>query len=209
VAHRSLVTTLVLSSLAFSGVAFGQFAEPPGQPLVAQDPPGDGPREYVADGAFDDFHHPKSTIRMHVGPGLRVSEHSPQGGLFAAVDIGERAAGARFSGAWVKVGGENGLQQYGGELWLDFGEGKRLHPILGAGAAVARLERRDPEDGTLNDDTLGVGILRGTLEYLLPVPHTDARAGIDVIGSIPAIRASNAAPSSPWLLVVATVGVGF
>lgn len=187
------------------------FAQPPDEPVVARPDPDDGFRDRAPiadDGYYDDFHQPRSTIRVHTGPALRISQHNPDGGLYAALDIGERAAGVRFSGAWVHVGADHGLQQYGGELWLDFGDGKRLHPILGAGAGVSRMEQIDAA-GARTASTVGVGTLRGTLQYLLPVRGTDARASIDVIGAVPAIRGSDTTDSSPWMLVVATVGVGF
>jgi hypothetical protein len=209
VEKRILLSSVLLACLTSSTAALAQFAEPPDQPIIARGNDPEPLRDSYDRDANDYYYLPRSTLRLNVGPALRVSENSPDGGLSAALDIGERAAGVRLSGAWVRVGGNHGLQQYGGELWIDFGEGKRLHPILGAGAAVARLDRQDPVTGDLETSTLGVGVLRGTLQYLLPVPSTDARAGIDVIGSVPAIRGSDDAPSSPWLLIVATVGVGF
>lgn len=185
------------------------FAQPPDEPLIARPGP-DDPRDEppIATGGDDAFRQPRSSVRIHTGPALRVSRHDPDGGLYAALDIGERAAGVRLSGAWVHVGADHGLQQYVGELWLDFGDGKRLHPILGAGAGVSRLEQLDAT-GARSVSTVGVGTLRGTLQYVLPVRGTDARASLDVIGAVPAIRGSGATDSSPWMLVVATVGVGF
>jgi hypothetical protein len=204
-------SALVLLGLALvAGSARAQgFAQPPDEPVLAQRPD-DSQLDHppIASDDYDEFRQPGSTVRIHTGPALRISRHDPDGGLFAAIDSGERAAGVSFSGAWVRVGADNGLQQYGGELWLDFGAGKRLHPILAAGAGVARLESLDAT-GTRSAATVGVGTLRGTLEYMLPIRDTDARAGLDVIGAVPAIRSSSATDASPWMLVVATVGVGF
>ncbi len=208
--HAGCALALIgLSCIAGTARAEG-FAQPPDEPLIARPGPDDERRDEppIAYDGYDDFHQPRSTVRVHIGPTLRVSRHDPDGGLYAALDIGERAAGVRFSGAWVRVGADNGMQQYGGELWLDFGDGKRLHPILAAGAGVSRLEQIDAA-GTRTASTVGVGTLRGTLQYVLPVRGTDARAGLDVIGAVPAIRGSGATESSPWMLVVATVGVGF
>jgi hypothetical protein len=143
-----------------------------------------------------------------VGPALRVSEIAPQGGFAAALDIGARAAGARLSGSWLDVGGEHGLSQYDLQLWIDFGYGRLLHPVLAAGAGIARADAVDA-DGNVTTSTLGVGVLRGTLEYVLPVSEADARAGIDVTGSVPAIRSRDAVDTNGWLLVIARVGVGF
>ena len=134
-----------------------------------------------------------STVRVSVGPALRVSMGA-DGGLAAAIDFGPGAAGARISGAWVRVGSDRGLAEYRAELFIDFGAEKRLHPILGAGAAVARLD-------SAADD--------GSLEYVLPVSEADARAGIDAIGSVPAIHEKGASDPGPWLTFVARVGVGF
>jgi hypothetical protein len=204
--------SLACLALAFtSSAARAQpFAEPPAdQPVLAdgsQVPPDRNPTFAEPE---PPFFAPRSTLRLGVGPALRISQHDPDGGLFAAVDIGERAAGLRLSGSWVRVGEQHGMQEYTGELWIDFGEGERLHPILGAGAGVARVDRLDPQSGDRTASTLGVGVLRGTLQYALPVRGTDARAGLELIGSIPAIRGSNEPELNPWLLLVATVGVGF
>jgi hypothetical protein len=197
----------LLAMVAASSEARAQFAQPPGEPLIASDGREPARDQYVAE--EPPYFAPSSTVRLHVGPALRVSEGDPDGGLFAAMDIGERAAGLRLSGSWVRVGSDNGMQHYTGELWIDFGEGARLHPILGAGAGVARVNTTDPLTGDTSAHTLGTGVLRGTLEYGLPVRSTDARAGLSVIGAVPAIRSSDEVSSSPWLLVVATVGVGF
>jgi hypothetical protein len=205
---RTALAGFAASTLAAS-VAGAQFAQPPDQPLIAREEPREPAHDHFVAEPDSPYYAPKSTLRLHVGPALRVSEDDPDGGLFAALDIGERAAGLRLSGSWVRVGSESGMQHYTGELWIDFGEGERLHPILGAGAGVARVTVVDAQTGDSTAHTLGTGVLRGTLEYGLPVRSTDARAGISVIGTVPAIRGSDEVPSSPWVLFVATVGVGF
>jgi hypothetical protein len=205
---RSALAVFAASILATS-VAGAQFAEPPDQPLIAREEPRDPVGDRFVAEPDSGFYAPRSTLRLHVGPALRVSEQDPDGGLFAALDIGERAAGLRLSGSWVRVGSDSGMQHYTGELWIDFGDGARLHPILGAGAGVARVNVTDSQSGDTTAHTLGTGVLRGTLEYGLPVRSTDARAGISVIGTVPAIRSSDDVSSSPWVLFVATVGVGF
>jgi len=149
-----------------------------------------------------------SAVRVSVGPALRVSKDAGDGGLAAAIDLGSGPAGARISGEWVRVGSERGLAEYRAELVIDFGIDKRLRPILGAGVGIARLDRAQA-DGSLETDTYGIGVLRGTLEYVLPVTDADARAGIDAIGSVPAMHAKGQSDPGPWLSFVARVGVGF
>jgi hypothetical protein len=208
---RLIPLRLLAFSLALAPTAAlaQPFAEPPdgnealvptGRPYDSYDRPYTPPEPYS--------YGPRSTVRIHTGPVLRISNESPDGGLFAAVDIGEKAAGIRFSGAWVRVGAARGVSQYAGELWLDFNHNGPLHPILGAGAGAARMELLDRDGGT-DSHTIGVGLLRGTLQYALPIRDTDARASIDVIGAVPAIRGSDAPETDPYLLVLATVGVGF
>jgi hypothetical protein len=145
---------------------------------------------------------------VSVGPVLWVARQLTDGGLAAAIDIGAGAAGARLSGSWVRVGSDVGLAEYRGELFIDFGADRRLHPIIGAGAGVARLGTR-ASDGTATTSTYGVGVLRGTVEYELPVERTDARVGLDASASVPAIQGKGANDASPWLLFSARVGVGF
>ncbi|MCB9590422.1 MAG: hypothetical protein H6718_33740 [Polyangiaceae bacterium] len=194
-----------LSLLGVSNVAHAQFADPPGgQPVVAV-----GGDEYVPPPSFEEpFYHPHSTVRFGVGPVLRLSEPGADGGLGLTIDVGSDAAGVRFSGMWVKTGADTGLSQYAGELWLDFGHNKRLHPIIAAGAGLARLDLAQP-DGSINGETIGVGLLRGSLQYLLPVDGTDARASLDVSGALPAIRGENGPDVKPWMTIGASVVVGF
>ena len=100
------------------------------------------------------------------------------------------------------------MSQYAAELWIDFGAGQELHPIIAAGAGVARLDARDA-DGAETTATIGVGVLRGSLDYVLPISAADARVGLDLIGSVPATPGGASADARPWLLTVAHVGVGF
>jgi hypothetical protein len=201
---------LALATLAPAAALAQPFAQPPDSqgPMVATSRPNEPTydRPPVPDDLFAS--RPRSTVRLMTGPVLRISEHSPDGGLYTAVDVGEKAAGLRLSGAWVRVGGERGLSQYGGELWLDFNYEGPLHPILGAGASAARLQLAGAS-GATSTYTIGVGMLRGTLQYALPIRDTDARASIDVVGAVPAIRGSDAPDTSAYVLALATVGVGF
>jgi hypothetical protein len=197
-----LPSLLFCSCMASSALA-QPFATPPGtlEPLPDDRPP---TYEPVADEPLVE----PSTVRISVGPALRVSKGAADGGLATAIDLGSGPAGARVSGAWINVGSDRGLAEYRAELTIDFGADKRLHPILGAGAGVARLDQAE-QDGSIETSTYGVGILRGTLEYVLPVSGADARAGIDAIGSVPAIHEKGASNPGPWLSLVARVGVGF
>jgi hypothetical protein len=150
----------------------------------------------------------ESTVRLSVGPALRAGADHTNGGLVTLLDIGSKAAGGRFSGTWSQVGSDGGLSQYTAELWVDFGARRRLHPIVGAGAGLARLETDDGA-GSLRTSTLGLGVLRGTLEYVLPVSGVDARVGVDLQGALPAIRSAGAPDVTGWLVAAARVGVGF
>jgi hypothetical protein len=183
------------------------YADPPDGSVGATPYPPDRP-QYPSYGDPSPY-LPESSIRVLTGPGLRVSEYEPDAGLFAAVDVGKGAAGLRVTGTWMSSGPRQGLSAYTGELWLDLARDQRLHPMVGAGAGVARLEA--PIAGTRDSrrTTLGFGLLRLGLSYQLPVAGTDARAGLDVMGCLPAIRDQAGPPVRPWAVVVASVGVGF
>jgi hypothetical protein len=171
------------------------------QSAFARPPDGywEGPR------AFDP---PESTVRLNVGPALRIGSAPMLGGLAAAVDVGARAAGARISGSWFRAGSDGGLSQYAAELWIDFGAPRRLRPIVAAGAGVARLDANDAR-GSLETSTVGVAVLRAALEYVLPIAGVDGRVGVDVEGAVPAIRSNTAPDVAGWLTAAARVGVGF
>ena len=186
----TFLSALLLSTLS-SPSAFAQFAQPPGnEPLEVDEPP-----QYRAP---DPPREPRSTARVSLGPALLVQPATP--GLIAALDIGRRAVGARFTGAWLNAGEEGGLSQYGGELWIDFGAGKELHPIIGAGAAMLRGEL------TGQDDSSGAGTLRGAIEYQLPLDDAEARVGFSLTALVPAI---NSKREEPWVLGALTVSAGF
>jgi len=139
-----------------------------------------------------------STVRFHIGPAALLQPATP--GLFAALDIGERAVGARLSGSWLRAESADGVAAYAGELWVDFNRGSQLHPILGAGAAWVK--------GTAAGEhgSAGAGVLRGALEYELPVADADARVGLNVLALVPAIGTERA---RPWVMGSLTVGAGF
>jgi hypothetical protein len=111
------------------------------------------------------------------------------------------------SGAWIGAGGDRGCSQYTGEIWIDFGRGESLRPIIAAGAGLVRLDD-EAADGELETSTFGVGVLRATLQYRLPVDGVDARVAFDATGSVPAVAGKSELPS-PWLVGAIQVGVGF
>jgi hypothetical protein len=176
-----------------AAAASAQFAQPPDEePLVVEQ---DSPPRYEPTPRSE----PRSTVRVNIGPALLVRPATP--GLYTALDIGRRSVGARFSGAWLNAETEGGLAQYGAEIWIDFGAGTELHPTVGAGAALVHGEQ------TEQDDSVGAGTLRGTLEYELPLRDAEARVGLSVIALVPTINSQ--VREEPWVLGALTVGVGF
>ncbi len=170
--HNPLLLAAFLISSIPAVAAAQPFAEPPDgdQPIVASGRPYDSYDHPYAPPEPYPYYGPHSTVRIHTGPVMRISDDPVAGGLFAAINVGEKAAGVRFSGAWVRVGGSRGLSQYAGELWLDFNHLGPLHPILGAGAGASVVELDDGAGGTKNH-TIGVGLLRGTLQYRVAHPR--------------------------------------
>jgi hypothetical protein len=174
-----------------TGRAAAQFAVAPDDEPLESD-------ERYPDRAPEPRREPRSTVRLNLGPALLVQPATP--GLAAALDIGRRSVGVRFSGAWLSAGEEGGLREYGAELWIDFGAGRELHPIIGAGAALL--------DGELNgqDEASGAGTLRGAIEYQLPVDDAEARVGLSLTGLVPAV---NSQREEPWVIAALTVSAGF
>jgi hypothetical protein len=138
-----------------------------------------------------------------------LSAESPTGGLVAALDIGRAGAGFRASASWAGAGSDRGTSQFSGELWVDFGVGEALHPIVSAGAAIARTDVAEPASGRIRPHNVGAGVLRAALAYVLPVERADARATIECTAAVPAIQDGGPQVTQPWALVAATVGVGF
>ena len=199
----SLASALALAVPSLAHAASG-FATPPGD-----SPPDDTALPWAGPAPRSpDFEPEPSALRLSTGPVLRATSERADGGFAAAIDVGAKAAGARFAGSWVRTGSDRGLSQYDGQLWIDFGVEERLHPILAAGAGLARLEYRDAS-GALQASTVGIGTLRGSLEYVLPIREANARAGLDVEGALPAIRGMDAPNVNGWVLVSARVGIGF
>jgi hypothetical protein len=117
-----------------------------------------------------------------------------------ALDIGRRAVGARVSAAWLGAESERGLAAYDLELWIDFRHRYDIHPIVGAGASLLRGRALG------EDESVGAGVLRGALEYELPLDGADARLALSVAAFVPAI---GTARSRPWAMSALSLGVGF
>lgn len=139
-----------------------------------------------------------STFRFHVGPAVLLEPAGP--GLFTALDIGERAVGARLSASWLRAESEQGLAAYSAELWLDLRHRYDLHPVLGAGASFLHGGALGQERNT------GAGLLRAALEYQLPIADADARLSLNLVGLVPAIATER---SRPWAIASLMVGAGF
>ena len=208
--HRplSVLTALValsgaLSYLLRAPAARADFAEPPPSPYRPDDPtrvepppssePDDGESWQPADSKA-------STLRFHVGPAVLLEPASP--GLFTALDIGQRAVGARVSASWLRAETQRGLAAYTAELWVDFRRRSELHPILGAGASYLRGGALDDARGS----GAGAGVLRGALEYELPIIDADARLSLNLLALVPAIGTERA---RPWTMATVLIGAGF
>lgn len=140
----------------------------------------------------------RSTLRFHVGPAVLLQPASP--GLFTALDLGERAVGGRLSASWLRAESDEGLSAYTAELWIDFRHRYTLHPVLGAGASFLR-------GGALGEDeSAGAGVLRGALEYELPIVDADARLSLNLLLLVPAIGTER---TKPWTSAALSVGAGF
>ena len=194
----SVIAAVVVMFISGAARAQARYASPP---RYAQPPDGYWEGAPLAE-------TPDSTVRVNLGPSLRLGEGPVLGGLGAAIDIGAKAAGARLSGAWFRAGSDGGLSQYAGEIWIDLGAQRRVRPIVGAGAGVARLDAL-AAGGGIATATIGVALLRGTLEYVLPIAGVDGRVGVDVEGALPAIRSQSAPDVAGWITTTARVGVGF
>jgi hypothetical protein len=216
---RPSIALAGLAAIAVAAPARAQdaYARPPdpdGPPIAAspwREPPPDEPGPYPY--ADDDTlwrRRELSVFRLHVGGAGKPDTDSITPGLLSALDIGRGPAGFRLTAVWLRVGSEQGLAQYTGELTLDFGGRRSWRPVLGAGAGVVRTYRVDDQGNRVGGgSTLGIGAMRAAIEYKLPVEEADARAGLSRIGAQPAARGDGAPDAKPWLVVAATVGVGF
>ena len=140
----------------------------------------------------------RSMFRLHVGPAMLLEPMSP--GLLTALDVGRGAVGARVWASWLRAESERGLACYSAELWVDLLHRQELHPVLGAGASV--LRGRALGQGA----SAGAGVLRGALEYELPLAEADARLSLNFIALVPAIASER---TRPWLVGGLMIGAGF
>lgn len=205
-----LIPLLTVSSAAaqtYADPPYGYRSPDPG-PVVAYHPDDPPPLE-----SYDDTRSWRrselSVFRFHIGGAGRVLEDEVTPGLMTALDIGRGPAGFRASAFWLRVGSDNGVAQYTGELTLDLGGRHSWRPVLGAGAGLARVYEDVPDGEGTDAKSLGIGLVRVGIEYRIPVESTDTRAGLGVIGVLPAIRAEDAPDLKPWLIVAASVGIGF
>ncbi len=204
----SLVFSLGLCALLTPKPAHAQgFATPPpGRSIIAGD---------SYDGGYDSVFvsdRDGSVVRLFVGPGGMLSSKGAAPGMLAALEFGRGPAGLRLSGSWFDVGSETGIQQYTGEITLDFGGRSRLRPNVGAGGGLGVASSSVRSDGTIDPEkssVLGVGLLRAGLAYKIPLREADARLAFDITGTLPAIRAKDAPDLSPWLFASVMVGIGF
>lgn len=183
--------------------ARAEFAEPPESPYQTEDPNRPEPpfreRPDERSEAWESP-SPESTFRFHVGPAALLQPAGP--GLFTALDIGQRAVGARLSAAWLRAESAQGLSAYSAELWIDFRHRAQLHPVLGAGASFLRGGAL----GGREHDSVGAGLLRCALEYELPIVDADARLSLSALALVPAIGSER---TRPWTMAALTVGAGF
>jgi uncharacterized protein (DUF1501 family) len=63
---------------------------------------------------------------------------------------------------------------------------------------IARAEGRDPRMLTI--------VLRGALEYELPITEADARLSLELLAWLPAIGTER---TQPWAVTALTIGAGF
>ena len=204
--HWTLIVTM---SLTWTYAAHAEYATPPDarpqgpyepEPAVLDHPP--------AAQALEQATSTPSTVRVHAGPALRLRRDGTRLGAWGAVDVGEQATGLRVAGTWVDAGAIDGSSQYTTEFWLDMGSGRRFHPVVGAGAGIARLGTSAQETTDFETITLGIGLLRAGMQVALPVHATDARASLEAIGCLPVVGPRNVRRDAPWGLIVLAVGIG-
>jgi len=199
VADKAACAAAALPLLLVAPSARADFADPPDSPYRTPDPNRSYPPPTIERTETEPPPDaPRSSFRFHVGPALLLQPTGP--GLFTALDIGQRAIGARASAAWLRAESEQGLAAYGAELWIDLRHRFELHPIIGAGASLLR-------GGAIGQHaSVGAGMLRGALEYELPIADADARVSFSLIALVPAIGTER---KTPWTLGTVMVGAGF
>ncbi len=199
--RRYISAAAVSGALLLAPAAQAEFSPPPESSYRLEDqhrvepPLEDGRRE-----AIEPWEPPAhaSTFRFHVGPAALLQPTSS--GLFTALDIGRRAVGARVSASWLRAESDQGLSAYTAELWIDFRNREELHPVVGAGASLLRGRALGEHQ------SVGAGVLRGALEYELPIADADARLSLNLLALVPAIATER---TRPWAIATLMVGAGF
>jgi hypothetical protein len=166
------------------------YAVPPEDPSDSRDQPPRASDSTLVESAG-------SSARFQVGPALLLAPANP--GFFTALDFGARAVGGRISAAWLRTESDQGLSAYDAELWIDFRHRYDLHPIVGAGASWLHGSALGEHQN------VGAGVLRGALEYELPLSDAEARVGVSGTLLVPAIATER---SQPWLTLALGVGIG-
>jgi hypothetical protein len=200
----------LFAMLAWTLPAGAQYAPPPDDRASHYGGEDDTARDRDFGNTYTRAEPSRSIVRLYTGPALRLGGGATRAGLLAAADIGRGAAGLRLSGTWIGTGTDQGLSLYGAELWIDFGKESDFHPIVAAGAALARADHSSANGMGSNVETasIGVALLRATLQYRLPVDGVDARAGLDLAANIRAFGPESYTKSA-WAMAAATVGIGF
>ena len=195
--------------LCLASAARADYAHPPESPYFPGSSPSREPADFAAPPDDDEraWQHDEegsvaegsgSNARFQIGPAMLLEPTSP--GFFGALDFGPRSVGGRVSAAWLLTASEQGLSVYTAELWVDFRQRYDLHPILGAGASWLHGSALGEHPN------VGAGVLRGALEYDLPISDADARVGVSAMLLVPAIASDDA---QPWVTLGASVGIGF
>jgi hypothetical protein len=204
-----LASSSVFVTIASAARADEGFAEPPPNVHVAAETH----ERPILEPSLARLEPEASSVRLLVGPAGKIDRHGAEPGLFVATEFGSGLPGLRLEAAWLGVGNPRGVAQYTSELTLDFGARSWVHPVLGAGAGVARTSSSAAADGTLDPNhgaTLGVGVIRTGVSFRLPLDETDARIALDASGIFPAIHGADAPKGlTPWATGTVGVLVGF
>lgn len=197
--HALLALALSGSATLSAPVARAEFSSAPESPYRYDAPRSASPAEIASEPESPwRSDEQRSTLRFHIGPALAFEPRGP--GLFTALDIGRRAVGARVSAAWLRAESERGLAAYDAELWIDLRHRYDLHPIVGAGASLLHGAALGEES------SVGAGVLRGALEYELPLEGADARVALNVMMLVPAIGTER---TRPWAITSLSIAAGF
>jgi hypothetical protein len=146
----------------------------------------------------------RSPVRFSVGPAGFVARNAEGFGLGIASDFGTGVIGVRLAASWLGPGARVSLDQYTGEIVLDALPHGPLHPVLGVGFGLARMELQ----GTGGD--LAVGVARLGLEYSLALRDADLRIGANVTGALSGPRDARV-PSDlgAYAVFVGAITLGF